>query len=86
MSSDSSDYRWYARRIPDDFLARSGEERARLAQIVRENWWAYDEDEQSRLIESLLPLLLELAQPGACVTDQHRDGCERTVAQWLAAQ
>jgi hypothetical protein len=86
MSGDATDHSWYARRIPDDLQRRSGDARARLERIVRENWWPYDEESRARLIETLLPLLLELARSGASVTDEHRDHCERIVAQWLADQ
>jgi hypothetical protein len=84
MSGDASEHRWYARRIPDDFRERSGQPQTRLDQIIRENWWQYDEHARSQLTHMLLPALLGLSHPDGDVTDQHRDLCERCVAQWLS--
>ncbi len=77
------DDRWYARRLPDDFIARTGEGARRLHDVVKENWWGHDHDDRTQLVEALLPILSDLLQSGACVTDEHRDLCEGIVDAWL---
>jgi hypothetical protein len=75
--------RWYARRLPDDFVSRSGDGAARLHDVVRENWWGHDGNQRARLVRALLPILSDLLHPGARVTDEHRDLCEGIVDAWL---
>ena len=76
--------KWYARRLPDDFIIHSGDAPSRISQVVRENWWGHDTEAQSKLVRALVPVLRELLQPGVKVTDEHRDVCEGIVYTWLA--
>ncbi len=76
--------RWFAKRLPDDFVARSGDTFSRISQIVRENWWEHDGIALTRLIEALTPVLEPLAETTAEVLDEHRDRCIEVVEQWFA--
>ncbi len=76
--------RWYARRVPDDFIARSGDKEERLDTIVSENWWVHDKAHRDELVEALVTVLEDLLQPGAEVTEAHRDTCEGVVSCWLS--
>jgi len=75
---------WYARRVPDDFVTRSGDVFSRLSKIVTENWWQYSGADLSRLMELLLPVLEPLVGPHAEVSDELREQCVDLVDQWLA--
>jgi len=77
------DDRWYARRLPDDFISRSGEGTVRLREVINENWWGHECDERAQLVDALLPILADLLRPDARVTDEHRDLCEGIVDAWL---
>jgi hypothetical protein len=82
----TQDDRWFARRLPDDFLGKSGDAITRIRTVVTENWWAYQEGELSELAEALLPVLDGLTNPGAQVADDHRLQCEEVVEQWFAGR
>ena len=77
------DDRWYARRLPDDFITRDGAATTRLNEVVKENWWGHDDTDRAQLVEALLPILSDLLEPGTSVTDEHRDLCEGIVDAWL---
>ena len=77
------DDRWYARRLPDDFIVRQGESAARIDEVVKENWWGHCDEDRALLVEALLPILGELLTPGGEVTEEHRDLCEGVVDTWL---
>ncbi|UCG87631.1 MAG: hypothetical protein JSW71_03525 [Gemmatimonadota bacterium] len=53
----SMEDRWYAKRLPDDFVAGSGDAFSRIMKIVNENWWGYEGIALTRLVEALLPVL-----------------------------
>ncbi len=74
---------WYARRLPDDFVARSGDAMLRLSTIVVENWWGYDDADLTQLVRLLLPLLQPLADSEVTVSDELRDKCVALVDGWL---
>jgi hypothetical protein len=78
------DDKWYARRLPDDFIVRSGEAPSRLTEVVKENWWGHNSEARSKLVQALVPILNDLLQPDSAVTDEHRDLCEGVVYTWLA--
>jgi hypothetical protein len=75
---------WYARRLPDDFVARSGDALLRLSKIVKENWWGYNGVDLARLMELLLPVLQPLTGADGEVSDDVRDRCVGLVGEWLA--
>jgi len=75
---------WYARRLPDDFITRSGEAAVRISEVVKENWWGYKPESRMKLVQALVPILKDLLQPGTNVTDEHRDLCEGVVYAWFA--
>ena len=77
------DDRWYARRLPDDFVVRQGDGVARIEEVVKENWWGHGDDDRALLVEALLPILNELLTPGGEITEEHRDLCEGVVDAWL---
>jgi len=81
----TQDDRWLARRLPDDYLARSGDSLMRIETIVAENWWGYDGAAMLGLVERLLPILQQVGAQED-VDDAIRDCCERAVAKWLAEQ
>ena len=74
----------YAKRLPDDFVARSGDTFSRISQIVTEHWWEQDGIALSQLIEALMPVLDSLTKPGKVVHDGHRDRCLEVVENWFA--
>lgn len=76
---------WYARRLPDDFLARSGDTVSRLSKIVTENWWGHDGAELTLLVRLLLPVLEPLKGGDTGISDELREQCVELVDQWLAA-
>jgi hypothetical protein len=78
------DDRWCARRLPDDFIARTGDSLSRTSSIVKENWWEYDDVELTRLTELLLPILQPLTAPEGEVLDELRARCVEVVELWLA--
>ena len=78
------DDKWYARRLPDDFITRSGEAPSRISEVVKENWWDQNAESRTKLVQALVPILKDLLQPDAKVTDQHRDLCEGIVYAWFA--
>jgi len=85
MSTMSETDRWYARRLPDDFVARCGDAYQRMLGIVTENWWAYDKTALIELVESLAPIVRELTTADE-ITEKHRNRCEVIVAGWMARQ
>ena len=78
--------RWYAKRLPDDFVTRSGDALSRIKEIVNENWWDYDSASLTHLVEVLLPVLEPLETGGERVLDEHRQKCIKVVEEWLAGQ
>ena len=78
--------RWYAKRLPDDFVARSGDAFSRITQIVNENWWEYDGVSLTHLVEALLPVLEPLETGSEKVLDEYRRKCVEVVEEWLAGQ
>lgn len=81
----TQDDRWLARRLPDDYAARSGDSLMRIETIVAENWWGYDGTAMLDLVERLLPILQQVGSRED-IDDAVRDRCERAVARWLAEQ
>ncbi len=81
----TQDDRWLARRLPDDYAARSGDSLMRIETIVAENWWGCDGAAMLDLIEQLLPILQQVGARED-IDDAVRDCCERAVARWLAEQ
>jgi len=79
----TSEDRWYANRIPDDFVAASGDAISRISRIVTENWWQHGADSLAQLVEPLLPILEPLANTGVEVSDRHREQCRSIVERWL---
>lgn len=84
MALMTDDDRWYARRLPDDFVSRNGDSYSRVSKIAAENWWEYQGRALTELIELLLPIL-ERVRSRSDVTDEVRAECETTVATWLAS-
>ncbi|UCG84882.1 MAG: hypothetical protein JSW71_13120 [Gemmatimonadota bacterium] len=82
----TSEDRWYANRIPDDFVASSGDAISRISKIVTENWWHHGANALSQLVEPLLPILEPLASTDGEVSDHHRNQCQAVVERWLAQQ
>lgn len=78
----TDDDRWYARRLPVDFLTRIGDSYTRVAAIVAENWWQYEGRALTELIEVLLPVL-DRVKSNTDITEELRCECERTVATWI---
>ncbi len=78
----TDDDRWYARRLPVDFITRSGDSFTRVSAIVTENWWQYEGSARTELIELLLPVL-DRVKSNADITEELRSECERTVATWI---
>jgi hypothetical protein len=76
--------RWYARRVADDFVSRTGDKSERLNTIISENWWGHDKADRDELAEALETVVEDLVEPGATVTDAHRDTCEGVVSCWLS--
>jgi hypothetical protein len=76
--------RWFARRLPDEFLARPGDPVDRIRPIVARTWWEHDEQHQAALVKVLASGLHDLLRPGTTVTDRHRSYAEHVVASWLA--
>ena len=74
----------YAKRLPDAFVARSGDAFARISQIVTEHWWEHDGIALAHLIEALMPILEPLAPPGTVVHYEQRDRCVEVVENWFA--
>ncbi|KPJ92543.1 MAG: hypothetical protein AMS18_07195 [Gemmatimonas sp. SG8_17] len=79
----TDDDRWYARRLPIDFLSRIGDSYTRVAAIVAENWWQHEGRALTELIELLLPIL-ERVKSNGDITEELRSECERTVSTWIA--
>ena len=79
----TSEDRWYAKRLPDDFVARSGDTFSRISQIVTENWWEHDGLALTQLIKALTPVLEPLAEKAEAL-DEHRDQCVEVVERWFA--
>ncbi|UCG88217.1 MAG: hypothetical protein JSW71_06640 [Gemmatimonadota bacterium] len=77
---------WYAKRLPDDFIGRSGDAFSRITQIVNENWWQHEGVALTRLVEALLPVLEPLENGGERVLDKYRGKCVDVVEKWLAGQ
>ena len=81
----TQDDRWLARRLPDDYAARSGDSLMRIETIVAENWWGCDGAAMLDLVERLLPILQQVGAQED-IDDAVRSRCEKTVAKWLAEQ
>jgi hypothetical protein len=82
----TSEDRWYANRLPDDFVATPGDALSRLSKIVQENWWQHGANALAQLIEPLLPILEPLTRTDGEVTDGQREQCQVVVERWLAEQ
>ena len=74
-----------ARRLPDEFAQAAGGSNDRVAGLVNRYWPSYAEPARGQLTEALLPVLQELAQPGAPVTEKHREKCVQVVVDWAAS-
>lgn len=83
MSEMTDDDRWYARRLPDDYIARGGDAFSRVSAIVAENWWQHQGRALTELVELLLPILEPLQSPDD-VADDVRSRCEEVVSSWFA--
>jgi len=77
---------WYAKRLPDDFVERSGDAFSRITEIVNENWWQHEGVALTRLVEALLPVLEPLENGAERVLDKYRGKCVDVVERWLAGQ
>ena len=77
---------WYARRLPDDFVSRSGDALSRLSRIVTENWWGHDGAQLTQLIGSLLPILQPFKDARGEIPDEVRTQCVELVDEWLAGR
>ncbi len=75
---------WLTRRLPDDFIERSGEAVVRIWEIVGEHWRCYDRTSQAELVQALLPLLKDLTESRSVVTENHRERCEVEIVNWLS--
>ena len=73
-----------ARRLPDEFAQAAGGSNDRVNGLVNRYWADYDEPARGELVEALIPILDELVEPGAPVTDMHRDKCVDVVVDWSA--
>ena len=71
-----------ARRLPDEFAQAAGGTDDRVAGLVNRYWAGYAAPARGQLTEALLPVLQELAEPGAPVTEQHREQCVQVVVDW----
>lgn len=71
-----------AKRLPDEFAQAAGDSNDRVARLVNRYWAGYAEPARSKLAEALLPVLKELAAPGAPVTERHRERCVELVVEW----
>ena len=80
----TSEDQWYASRLPDDFVAASGDVVSRVARIVTENWWQHGADSLAQLVEPLLPILEPLAGDQCEITERDRQRCRSVVERWLA--
>jgi hypothetical protein len=76
--------RWYAKRLPDDFVARPGDALTRISRIVRENWWQHECEALNQLIELLLPILEPLRNNDGEISDELRGQCVDVVCRWFA--
>jgi hypothetical protein len=50
--------------------------------LVNRYWSGYAEPARGQLAQALLPVLAELAEPGAPVTERHRERCVQVVVDW----
>ncbi len=82
----TSEDHWYAHRIPDDFVAASGDSISRISRIVTENWWQHGADALAQLVEPLADILEPLASEDAVITNKQREQCTTAVQQWLTSQ
>ncbi len=80
----SDDDRQQARRLPEEFLARSGTPAERIADVVHRLWTDCPAAVRTGIAEGVLPLLKPLAQDRGAVTEQLRERCAEVVARWLA--
>lgn len=71
-----------ARRLPDEFAQAAGESDDRVTGLVNRYWADYAELERGELAQALLPVLEGLAEPGAPVTEHHREQCVSVVVDW----
>ena len=76
--------RWNAQRIPDEYLAGSGDSISRISRIVTVNWWQHGAASLSQLVEPLLGILEPLEDSGREISNEDRDQCRLVVAKWLA--
>jgi len=75
---------WLTRRLPDDFLARSGDAAERIWGIVGKHWPRYEMSSQAELVRALTPVLRDLLNSGQMVTEEHRKRCEMEIVSWLS--
>ncbi len=73
-----------ARRLPDEFLLGSGDPGDRTTDLVRQHWGSYDGKSRIELVQALVGILEDLDDPGANLTDGHRDLCEKVIVGWLS--
>ncbi len=73
-----------ARRLPDEFAQAAGGSGDRISGLVNRYWPYYSEPARGELAQALLPVLEGLAEPGAPVTEEHRERCVRVVIDWAA--
>jgi hypothetical protein len=71
-----------ARRLPDEFAQAAGGSGDRISGLVSRYWPDYGEPARGELAQALMPVLEELAEPGAPVTEQHRERCVQVVVDW----
>ena len=79
----TSEDHWYAYRIPDDFVAASGDSISRISRIVTENWWQHGADSLAQLVEPLISILEPLKKQDAEITNEQREQCALAVERWL---
>jgi hypothetical protein len=71
-----------ARRLPDEFAQAAGGSDDRVTGLVNRYWAGYAEPAKGQLAQALLPVLEELVEPGAPVTEHHREKCVEVVVDW----
>ena len=73
-----------AMRLPDEFAQSAGGSDDRVAGLVNRYWADYAAPARGQLTKALLPVLQELAEPGAPVTEEHRKQCVQVVVDWAS--
>ena len=75
-----------ARRLPEEYLSRSGEPEDRLIELINCHWGGYDAIARAQLAQALLPLLLDMTSRRDADVELYQGLCEGVVATWLRRQ